>query len=33
MMGSISTSLRGIATNRREWNAFRFLCAVGVGGE
>ncbi|HEX3785408.1 MAG TPA: MFS transporter [Pseudonocardiaceae bacterium] len=38
MMGSILTyavftALAGLATNVWEWNAFRFLCAVGVGGE
>lgn len=38
MMGSILTyavftALAGIATNVWEWNVFRFLCAVGVGGE
>lgn len=38
MIGSILTyavftAAAGIATNVWEWNAFRFLCAVGVGGE
>jgi MFS family permease len=38
MIGSILTyavftGLAGLATNVWEWNAFRFLCAVGVGGE
>ncbi|WP_055556705.1 MFS transporter [Streptomyces sp. NBRC 110028] len=38
MMGSIImygvfTALAGIATNVWEWNAYRFLAAVGVGGE
>ncbi|HEY2698945.1 MAG TPA: MFS transporter [Pseudonocardiaceae bacterium] len=38
MMGSILTyaiftALAGIATNLWEWNVFRFLCAIGIGGE
>jgi MFS family permease len=38
MIGSILTyavftALAGVATNVWEWNAFRFLCAIGVGGE
>lgn len=38
MMGSILmyavfTGLAGVATNLWEWNAFRFLCAIGIGGE
>jgi MFS family permease len=38
MIGSILTyavftALAGAATNVWEWNLFRFLCAVGVGGE
>ncbi len=38
MIGSILTyavftALAGLATNVWEWNVFRFLCAVGVGGE
>lgn len=29
----LATALAGIATNVWEWNAFRFLAAVGIGGE
>lgn len=33
LMYAIFTALAGLATNVWEWNLFRFLCAVGVGGE
>jgi len=33
LMFGVFTALAGIATNLWEWNAFRFLAAVGVGGE
>jgi MFS family permease len=33
LMYAVFTALAGLATNVWEWNLFRFLCAVGVGGE
>jgi MFS family permease len=33
LMYGVFTALGGIATNLWEWNAFRFLAAIGVGGE
>ncbi|MQY21115.1 MFS transporter [Nocardia macrotermitis] len=32
-MYGVFTALAGLATNLWEWNAFRFLAAIGVGGE
>ncbi|WP_327099065.1 MFS transporter [Nocardia vinacea] len=33
LMYGVFTALAGLATNLWEWNAFRFLAAIGVGGE
>ncbi|MGN5377448.1 MFS transporter [Streptomyces lasalocidi] len=33
LMYTIFTALAGIASGLWEWNAYRFLAAVGVGGE
>ncbi|WP_329142582.1 MFS transporter [Streptomyces sp. NBC_01456] len=33
LMYGVFTALAGTATNLWEWNAFRFLAAIGVGGE
>ncbi|MEW1827217.1 MFS transporter [Streptomyces sp. NPDC088196] len=33
LMYAVFTALAGTATNLWEWNAFRFLAAIGVGGE
>ena len=33
LMYAVFTALAGIASNLWEWNAYRFLAAVGVGGE
>ncbi|MER6126038.1 MFS transporter [Streptomyces sp. NPDC001795] len=33
LMYGVFTALAGISTNLWQWNAFRFLAAIGVGGE
>ncbi|MGW4125984.1 MFS transporter [Nocardia sp. NPDC004711] len=33
LMFSIFTALAGLSTNVWQWSAFRFLCAIGIGGE